>query len=251
MTIEPKLAYDLVVVGHLSIDYTITSEEQRTTLGGPPAYAMVARSLGLENVGLVTVIGSDFPNEYLRRLGDTGLNLDGVRRGQVTTHFTNRYFENRERIQQVATIADSIRVSDFPLPYWKTRWMYFSPIMQEIDPSIIKLAKQRGARVAVDIQGYVRRNNPELENRVEPCSWKSFPDVAAHIDILKSHINEASQLTGQSNVKRAAQHIYEAGSKIILITDGHRGSYIYFDDNLHSIPALPPHHTIDSRGCGD
>ncbi|MFX1563293.1 MAG: carbohydrate kinase family protein [Promethearchaeota archaeon] len=248
---ESARFYDLVVVGHLVIDYTISHIEQRVALGGPPAYAMVARSLGLEHVGLVTVIGSDFPDEYFQQLVNAGLNLEGVRRGRITTRFTNRYFEDKERVQQATAVADSIDISDFPSDYWKTKWMNFSPILQEIDPKMIILAKQRGAIVTVDIQGYVRCRNPNQDNRVKPCPWKDFPEVAVNIDVLKADIDEISRLTSLSNIRKASQSAYAAGCKIILITDGQRGSYIYYNDNLHTIPALPPQRTIDPTGCGD
>ncbi|MFX1476355.1 MAG: carbohydrate kinase family protein [Promethearchaeota archaeon] len=243
--------YDLVVVGHIALDETITQEDKGIVLGGPPSYAMVARRMGLHRVGLVSVIGDDCPIAYLRRLAEGGMDLEGLRKGHYTTRFVNKYDEEGRRSQHVPHIAERINSRDIPSAYWRTKWMHISPVLQEVNPRIIITAKQHNIQVSVDVQGYVRRRNTQQNNIVEACPWRRFPKVAPYIDVLKGDTEELRQLTRKSDLEEAAQSAFNQSKAIVLITDGDRGAYLYRGGTLHHIPPFTPFCVVDRTGCGD
>jgi sugar/nucleoside kinase (ribokinase family) len=243
--------FDLVVVGHLALDQNIMPTTQSLNLGGPPAYAMIARSLGFQKVGLVTKVGTDFPQEYVDLLLRKGMDLEGLKRNEKTTKFVNHYDTSGRRTQQLTSVAASIHSSDIPPSYWDTRWMHISPIIQEVDTQLFRNARQNNIQVSVDIQGFVRCRASHDQNQIEPCSWQEFAQVADHIAILKSDVAELHHLTQISNLEQAAQSVHDRTQGIILITDGPAGSFLYHQSQLFSIPALPPKITIDYTGCGD
>lgn len=58
-------------------------------------------------------------------------------------------------------------------------------------------------------------------------------------------------LTGQTDIKQAAQQLAEWGVKEVLITLGSLGSIIYAEGTFYKIPAYPPKDIVDATGCGD
>jgi sugar/nucleoside kinase (ribokinase family) len=252
MTSQPTAQpYDVVVVGHLTMDVNVVGGRRLVELGGPPAYAMCLPALGLRRVGIVSCVGDDFPLSYLRRLEKAGLDLIGLRRGRATTHFLNEYSDDGRRTQEVTAVADPIRISDVPGTLWRAQWLHVSPVLQEVDSAIITAAKQRRAKVSVDIQGFVRRIKPDDKKRIEACSWKGYSRIARHIDVLKCDVEEIRQLTGLFDLTEAAASCHKAGSNFVLITDGIRGSYVSYAGTIHRVPAIPPRKTVDHTGCGD
>lgn len=243
--------YDLVVVGHLTMDINLVRGRRLVELGGPSAYAMCALALGLPRVGIVSRVGNDFPQSYFRRLEKAGLDLTGLQRGNATTHFLNEYSEDGHRTQEVTAVADPIRVTDIPGTLWRAQWVHVSPVLQEVDPAVIAAAKQHHAKVSVDVQGFVRRIKPDDQKRIEACPWKGFSRVARYIDVLKCDVEEIRQLTALSDIGEAAASAHKAGSKLVLVTDGIRGSYLSYGATIRRVPAVPPRETVDHTGCGD
>ena len=75
---------DVLIVGSIAYD-SITSPQGTAphTLGGSATYAGLAasfhmRRLGLENIGLVGVVGTDFREDDFATLTDAGLDTAGV-----------------------------------------------------------------------------------------------------------------------------------------------------------------------------
>lgn len=242
--------FDLVVVGHLTIDLTKFGDKERKGLGGPPAYAMVAPILGLKNVGIVSRIGKDFPREYYDTLIDSGLDLEGIIRNEETTQFTNIYDQNGDRTQFASHVAPRLTSSDIPKPYWNANWMHFSPVIGEVDPSLISEAREHEVKVSVDAQGFVRTVK-EKDSTIQGCDWKGFSEYSKMIQVLKADTNELCQLAKKVHFKEAAHSIHQRGVPIILITRGYKGAYLSQKDSLYKIPIIPVKHVIDHTGSGD
>ncbi len=243
--------FNLVVVGNLTIDSIVFDGDQRLEMGGPPAYAMVAPALGAENVGIVSNVGSDFPKSYLSQLTDAGLDISGVAHRKDTTQFVNKYKKDGTRTQEVPSIGQDITMTDIPAHFWDSQWMHISPVLQEVESSIITRAKQTGAYVSVDVQGFVRKRTSEQDYSISPSQWQSFPDVAKDIDVLKADIDEICHLTQETSFEKGAEVAHEMGCDLVLITRGQEGSFLYSNDELHKIPALPPDIIVDHTGSGD
>ncbi|MCD6220357.1 carbohydrate kinase family protein, partial [Candidatus Calescamantes bacterium] len=78
---------DLVVIGHLLKEKIIFADGRKIgpVLGSPAAYISVsAAKLGLK-VGLITNIGKDMPEEFLKIFKEAGVDTQGIRIGDNTT----------------------------------------------------------------------------------------------------------------------------------------------------------------------
>ena len=149
---------EIVVVGHLSRDLIITPETRRELLGGGTAYAMLAPANGAFGAGIISKVGSDFDESYKIELIASGLNLTGLYyEGDHTTRFVNEYDADGERSQRVEALAPQITPSDFTDSHSRASVIHFSPIScNEIDKACYEVAREEGALLSLDVQGYMR-----------------------------------------------------------------------------------------------
>jgi len=246
-----SLRFDLVIIGHLTVDQIEIGSQTRYGMGGPPAYAMVAPALGMKHAAIISRIGEDFPTEYLHILRSSGLHLSGILPTPTTTLFINRYDATGNRTQQAPKVAEEIRVEDIPESHWNTKWMLLSPVLQEVDSRIISEAHHKGIKVLVDVQGFLRNRVSVQQPDIIPCRWEMFPEIATCIDVLKADASEICQLTQQTSIQAAAHFVQDAGCPTALITHGQRGSLIYLENSLHEVPAIPSQTVVDFTGSGD
>ena len=242
--------FDLIVVGHLTIDQIKFGDMERTEMGGPPAYAMAGPALGMKNIGIVARVGKDFPQTYYNRLVASGLNLKGLVRNKETTQFTNIYDDEGDRTQRVETVAGRLTSKDIPVSYWDTEWIHISPVIGETDSSLIPDAKKHDIKVSVDVQGFVRTRRDQA-TEIMGCTWETFHEHAALIDVLKADTHELCQLAQESTFEEAAKVIHAMGVPIILITRGQKGSFLSIEEGLYKIPAITAKIIRDHTGSGD
>jgi hypothetical protein len=77
MTTTPSI----LIGGTIAIDHVKTPEaEAANLLGGSAAYAALAAAFFHDAVGLIGIIGHDFPAEHLAMLENKGVSLSGVER---------------------------------------------------------------------------------------------------------------------------------------------------------------------------
>ncbi len=240
---------DIVVVGHLSRDLLVTPETTREALGGGTAYAMLAPSLGISECGIVSCVGDDFDAAYTRALVKSGLDMTGVvRRGQHTTRFVNQYDSNGGRTQRVEAIAAPIRKSALLEQYLQSRVIHFCPLIGEIGISCIKAAKEAGALISLDPQGFLRTVQGD---RVVPKEWTDRAAVLEHVDVLKLDEAELKSAVGTTTEIVAVSKILNEGPEIVIVTRDRRGSTIYTQENKIDIPLVLADHLVDTTGSGD
>ncbi len=240
---------DIVVVGHLSRDLLVTPETARETLGGGTAYAMLAPSLGISRCGIVSCVGGDFEDEYMRALVKSGLDIAGVSRdGQHTTRFINQYDSTGVRTQRVEAIAAPIKKNALLERHLQSRVIHFCPLIGEIDISCIKAAKEAGALVSLDPQGFLRTVQGD---RVVPKEWTDRTAVLKHVDVLKLDEDELQSAVGTATEIDAVGRILNEGPEIVIVTRDRRGSTIYSQEDKIDIPLILADQLVDTTGSGD
>jgi len=242
--------FDLVTVGHFAVDL-ITSPEISTpkpTLGGAPTYvSLTAKRLGA-TVSVVSKVGEDFPDEYLRFLKANAVDLSGLRKveGASTTKFVLKY-EDSERKLQIKSQAPPITIQDIPTPL-SAEAVHVAPIAHEISPEVIEKLETLTNVLSFDPQGFVRRFNRRGNVRLD--RW-SDPIVLKRIDLYKSSENEIRAATGRTDLHSAMKSIYKKGVGIIIATRGVIGSKLLFEGRFYDLPACKPRVFKDPTGAGD
>src|SRR6185436_18250863 len=75
----PQKRSSIIIVGTVAFDSIETPfGKAERIVGGTGAYISIASSYFTKNINLVSVVGGDFPKEYLTMLNDRGVKTDGV-----------------------------------------------------------------------------------------------------------------------------------------------------------------------------
>ena len=242
---------EIVVVGHLSRDLIITPETRRELLGGGTAYAMLSPKIGAFGSGIISRVGSDFDESYKISLIASGLNLTGLHyEGSHTTRFVNEYDANGVRTQRVEALAPQITPSDFSDEHRRASIVHFSPLScNEIDEDCYDIAREEGALISLDAQGYLRSIADDC--LVTPKRWSESKKILGKVDVAKLHDSELMTINADESELSAVSHILDLGPRIVIITRDHRGSTIYTRNTQVDIPLVLANAQVDSTGCGD
>ena len=243
--------FDLVTVGHFAID-TISSPklmQSRTTLGGPVTYVSTAAARLGARVSVISMVGKDFPNEFLDWFQNSHVNLSGLKRTRrgVTTRFSLRYQYNDRRRHQLKAVAPSIQASDIP-KLLQTQAIHVAPIANELSTDVIQVLRKRTPFLSLDPQGFVRRF--DSNGNVQSKRWRGKA-VLELVDIYKSTQNEMKTVTGKTDAFQAARRIQDYGVKVVVATRGLHGSTLLVENRFYSVPAYRPRMILDPTGAGD
>ena len=80
---------------------------------------------------------------------------------------------------------------------------------------------------------------------------KEVFDVLARVDCVVCNDGEARQLTGESNLIRAAQKLRSFGPAHVVIKKGEHGVLLFYDGSFFALPAYPLESIFDPTGAGD
>lgn len=242
--------FDLVTVGHLSIDYVISPKimHSRETLGGPPTFCSLAARKLDARVSIVSKVGADFPSKYIERLAASGVDLSGmsVVESASTTRFVLTY-KNGGRTLRLTSRAPSIRIDDIP-DSLRARAMHAAPIADELPAETI--GKMRGLTdvLSLDPQGLLRVFDERGNVRLGKIGNR---ELLREIDIFKSAKEELESFVGTADLASALEETHEQGIQIVIVTKGSEGSILSCKGKTYEIPACKPMAFVDPTGAGD
>jgi len=243
--------FDLVTVGHFAIDYihSPTMVSPMSTLGGPPTYvSMAAAKLGAK-VSVISKVGEDFSNNYVKWLKNNKIDLSGLKkvRGASTTQFAIKYQKDWKRKLQLKARAPPISANDLRYSL-QARAVHVAPIANELSEELVTKLRKTTSILSLDPQGFVRVFDNEGNARLKRWYGQS---VLEQVAVYKSSQDEISAVTGTSNLQLATRRISDYGVKIVIVTKGMSGSTIFFDKTFYNIPVYPSKNVLDPTGAGD
>jgi sugar/nucleoside kinase (ribokinase family) len=234
----------VVVVGTLAFDSIETPfGAANRILGGSGVYIALSARFFYRDVCVVAVVGGDFPDEHVAKLADRGIDLSGLEvvPDGKTFEWAGRYhFDLNDR----DTLATHLNVlTDFqpvvPAPFRDQPIVCLGNLDPSIQMSVVEqVSKPR--YVVMDTMNYW------IENTADQLA-KAF----ALADCLIVNDAEARQISGESNLIRAARVIRDLGPETIVIKKGEHGALLFTDDSIFSAPAYPLEDIFDPTGAGD
>jgi sugar/nucleoside kinase (ribokinase family) len=242
--------FDLVTVGHFAIDLIKSPRiaSPKPTLGGPPTYVSVAAArLGVK-VSVISKVGENFQNAFLKWLRFHGVDLTGLKKvkGAATTRFYIRYM-NGTRQLRLLNRAPLIYVRDIPDPL-RGRAFHVAPIVNEVSTAIIRKLRSLAGILSLDPQGFVRIFDEKGNVRLK--TWRASQTLK-QIDIYKSSSREIKMVTQKGMLPKAMKKIQDHGVKIVIVTQGIKGATLLKDNRFYHIPACKPTVFRDATGAGD
>ncbi|MBS7656359.1 carbohydrate kinase family protein [Candidatus Bathyarchaeota archaeon] len=243
--------FDIVTVGHFSIDLIKLPNRNNTkpTLGGSTTYVSLSASKLDAKVSVISRVGKDFSEKYVRFLKNKGVDLTGLKidKNTFTTSFFLNYDLSGERELYLKHKAHPIEGNDLPSTL-KSKAVHIAPIANEISTETINRLKTYDLTLSLDPQGLIRRFNKDGKTFL---SSPEETDFLRGIDVVKASYNEAKTLTAQSDPIKMAKYIHQKGVKIILITRGAEPTLLSTENKMYFVPSAKPKTVVDTTGAGD
>ncbi len=232
----------LLVVGSMAFD-SIKSPfgEVERVVGGSATYFSLAASY-LAPVRLVSVVGSDFPEETIAMLAARGIDLQGLKVADGKTFHWKGYYEYD--LNTAHTVRTELNVfQDFapllPASWRETPYVFLGNIDPRLQLDI--LAQVRNPRlVALDTMNFWIGKSPQL-----------LREVIRNVDIVVINEAEIRELTGEFNLVKAARKIMQMGPTRVVIKRGEYGVLQLSDGQVFAAPAYPLETIFDPTGAGD
>ncbi|MFD0977333.1 PfkB family carbohydrate kinase [Salinimicrobium gaetbulicola] len=234
----------LLIVGTVAFDAIETPfGKTDKILGGAATYIGLSASQFNIDSSIVSVVGEDFPQEYLDLLKNRNIDVTGTEivKGGKTFFWSGKYhndLNSRDTLDtQLNVLAD------------------FNPVVPEDfkSPDIVMLGNLHPL-VQLSVLEQIER--PKLVvldtmNFWMDNTWDDLMKVIAKVDALTINDEEARQLTNEYSLVKAARKIAEMGPKYVVIKKGEHGALLFHDEKIFFAPALPLEEVFDPTGAGD
>lgn len=255
--------FDIVAIGELLIDFTPCGFNELNVPvfacnpGGAPAnvLAMNARLGG--KTAFIGKVGEDDFGFFLKKtLQDAGIDVSGLlmtKEANTTLAFVhlNEKGDRSFTFYRKPGADIYLSVSDLNESILQNcRIFHFGSVSMTDEPCrSATLEAARTAKKAGAIISYDPNYRPLLWNSEEKAKQQIL-EAMPLADVVKLSEEEARLLTGESDLKAAAEKISKYGVSLILITLGPRGAFWFTECTSGSLPAYDVK-TIDTTGAGD
>lgn len=235
----------LIVVGSVAFDAIETPFGKTDKIvGGAASYITLASSYFTKNIHLVSVIGDDFPQEFLNLLKNEGVSLDGleIKKGEKSFFWSGKYHNDlntRDTLEtQLNVLADFKPV--VPQNAMDCDFLMLGNLVPAVQMSVINQLKKRPKLIVLDTMNFWM-----------DIALDDLKKTIAMIDVLTINDSEARQLSGEYSLVKAAQKILAMGPKALVIKKGEHGALLFNKEEVFFAPALPLEEVFDPTGAGD
>tara|TARA_B100001248_G_scaffold202704_1_gene156886 strand:+ start:91 stop:1020 length:930 start_codon:yes stop_codon:yes gene_type:complete len=234
----------ILVIGTLAFDSIQTpSLKSGIILGGAATYISFAISKISNNFGIVSVVGDDFPLEYLNIIRATGADISGVEivKNKESFFWSGKYHKD---INKRTTLETKLGVLE-----------NFNPIIPENfkDSDIVVLGNLHPSIQNQSIAQLSGRNqflvldtmNFWMDNNLEDLN-----EVISKVNLISINDEEAYLLAKEKSLDDCAHKIINKGPEYVIIKKGELGAELHSKNEKFSLPSFSVK-AIDPTGAGD
>ncbi|MBF8149196.1 bifunctional hydroxymethylpyrimidine kinase/phosphomethylpyrimidine kinase [Winogradskyella sp. F6397] len=235
----------LVIVGTVAFDAIETPfGKTDKILGGAATYIGLSASNFNVDSAAVSVVGGDFPQDYLDLLKNRNIDIEGIEIvNEGKTFFWSGKYHNDMNSRD--TLVTELNVLE-----------HFNPVVPDSykDSDVVML----GNLHPLVQQGVLDQmsKKPKLAILDTMNFWMDIAlddllSVIKNVDVITINDEEARQLSGEYSLVVAARKIHEMGPKYVVIKKGEHGALLFHNGNVFYAPALPLEEVFDPTGAGD
>ncbi|MCB9472992.1 MAG: sugar kinase [Candidatus Delongbacteria bacterium] len=238
------MSKSILVVGSTALDSVETvAGRVDDALGGSAFFFSAAASL-LAPVGLVGVVGGDFPRDEINFLAERGVNLDGLETvpGGLTFRWGGRYHENMNDRTTLFTDLNVFESFDPHIPHDQRSApvLFLANIQPTLQLNVLDQMIGPELVVTDTMNLWINLARPELL------------EVVRRTGIFIVNDEEARMLTGETSPLRGAQALQAMGPHTVIVKKGEHGALMVGPEGrLFSMPAWPLADITDPTGAGD
>jgi sugar/nucleoside kinase (ribokinase family) len=237
-----KPAVDLTIVGSIGIDTIETpSEKREEILGGSVSYACAAASF-FTHTGMVGVVGTDFPSEFLDTWKNMSIDLEGLQTVEGKTfRWGGVYHENMDNRDTLFTDLGVFETFSPELPedYQEAPYLFLGNIHPGLQLHVLEQTKDPKFVLIDTMDLWINIAKEELTQVISKCN------------MLTLNESEAQLFTGEHTLTQAAKQLLELGPEYVLIKKGGNGSMLFTKEDVFLLHAYPLDSFKDPTGAGD
>jgi sugar/nucleoside kinase (ribokinase family) len=232
----------ILVVGSVALDSVETPfGSADRVIGGSAVFFSAAASL-LSDVGLVGVVGDDYPFEQLDFLSERGVDLSGVERAEGESfYWSGRYtydLNSRDTLEtRLGVFADF--KPKVPEALRDSRYVFLGNIDPVLQMEVLDQVRQPQVVICDTMNYWIEGSRDALV------------ELIGRVDIVMVNDAEARQLAGDHSLVGAARWIREQGPRYVVIKKGEHGAILFGPDWMFFVPGFPLEVIFDPTGAGD
>jgi len=235
----------LLIVGTVAFDAIETPfGKTDKILGGAGTYiGLSAAHFNLQSA-IVSVVGDDFPQEYLDLLTSRNIDISGLEvvQGGKTFFWSGRYHNDLNSRDTLDTQLNVL--ADFqpkvPQNFQDADVVMLGNLHPLVQSSVLDQMTKQPKLVVLDTMNFWM-----------DCALPELLDVIKRIDVITINDEEARQLSGEYSLVKAAAKIHMMGPKYVVIKKGEHGALLFHNKEVFFAPALPLEEVFDPTGAGD
>ncbi len=233
---------NMLVVGSVALDTIETPFGKATdALGGSATFFSAAASF-FAPLGLVGVVGDDFPRAGLDFLEERGVDLAGL---ETETGESFRWsgvydfdLNSRETLETRLGVFAEFRPR-IPEAFRDAEWIFLGNIDPVLQLDVLDQVRSPKL-VACDTMNYwIAGRRDDLLR------------LLARVNVLMVNDSEVRELSGEYNLLRAARWIQQRGPSMVVVKKGEHGAILFTPDVIFFAPGFPLEIVFDPTGAGD
>lgn len=235
----------LLIVGSLAFDSIETPfGKTEKTMGGAANYISIAASQFTTESAVVSVVGNDYPKDFLDTLESRNINISGVEvKPNGKTFFWSGKYHNDMNTRD--TLSTQLNVLEDFSPkisekFKEAPFLMLGNLHPQIQIDVLSQLRKRPKLIVLDTMGFWMEH-----------TWDLLMEIISKVDVLTINDQEARQLTKEYSLVRAAQKIMNMGVKYVVIKKGEHGALLFHKKDVFFAPALPLKDVFDPTGAGD
>ena len=235
----------LLIVGTVAFDAIETPfGKTDKILGGAGTYIGLSASFFNLQSAIVSVVGDDFPQEYLDLLTARNIDISGLEvvKGGKTFFWSGLYHNDLNSRDTLATELNVL--ADFqpkvPQNFKDAEVVMLGNLHPLVQSSVLDQMEVKPKLVVLDTMNFWM-----------DCALPELLEVMKRIDVITINDEEARQLSGEYSLVKAAAKIHTMGPKYVVIKKGEHGALLFHNEEVFFAPALPLEEVFDPTGAGD
>ena len=235
----------LVIVGTVAFDAIETPfGKTDKILGGAGTFIGLAASKFNINSAIVSVVGGDFPQEYLDYMSGQNIDVSGIEivDNGKTFFWSGKYHNDMNSRDTLVTELNVLANFEPKVPenYKDADVVMIGNLHPLTQMSVLNQMTRKPKLVVLDTMNFWM-----------DCALEDLHNTIKHIDVITINDEEARQLTGEYSLVVAARKIHDMGPKFVVIKKGEHGALLFHQDSVFYAPALPLEEVFDPTGAGD
>lgn len=235
----------LTVVGSVAFD-AIETPHGKTgkILGGAGTFISLSASYFNVKPQLISVVGGDFPDNYISILKNHNILLDGfeIKKDKKTFFWQGKYHNDMNNRDTLVTELNVLGEFNpiVPNSYQETSVLMLGNLSPDVQRKVIEQMRSRPKLIVMDTMNFWM--NIALEELLATIKL---------VDVLVINDEEAKQLSEEKSLLSSAKKILQMGPKYLIIKKGEHGALLFNNEKIFFAPAMLLESVFDPTGAGD